>query len=116
VEEIDVNTKDKSTARSSNKIAILQGFAFVFLSVFAGVICPLFTSMFRGPVGGDSWQAWLLTNLHWHWTVPLGVVLAVLTVWISNKLSQTARAVFGLVVSLVLLGFALLLTWLMLLA
>jgi hypothetical protein len=109
-----MDTDEKTVARPSNKIAFFQGFAFIFLSLFAGVVCPMFTFMAFDPDGAESWQTSLLMKLHWHWTLPIGIVLAILTVAISRKLQPTAKAVFGLLVGLFLLAIALFMSWLML--
>jgi hypothetical protein len=109
-----MDANEKPIKRPSYKIAFFQGFAFIFLSLFAGVVCPMFTFMAFDPEGEDSWKKSVLMNLHWHWTLPIGILLAVLTYLISSKLPPTAKAVFGLLVGLFLLAIALSLSWLML--
>lgn len=109
-----MDSNEKHTGRKLYKVALLQGTAFVFLSLFAGAVCPSIASMVQGPEGPATWQASLLLGLRWYWTFPIGIVLAVLTIWISSKLPETARAIFGLFTSLVLLAIAAFLTWLML--
>ncbi len=109
-----MDANGKHTGRALSKIAILQGVAMIFLAFFAGVVCPRIAGMVQDPENPASWQASLLFGLRWHWTLPVGIVLAVLTGWISSRLKETARAVFGLLISLALLAFAVFLTWLML--
>jgi hypothetical protein len=105
---------EKPTAGALSKIAIFQGIAMILLALFAGAVCPQIAGMLQDPENPASWQASLLFGLKWHWTLPVGVVLAVLTVWISSRLQEKGKAVFLLLASLLLLAFAGFLTWLML--
>jgi hypothetical protein len=109
-----METAEKHTDRKLYKIALLQGFAFIFLSLFAGAVCPSIASMVQDPESPASWQASLLFGLKWYWTLPVGIALAGLIIWISSKLSETAKALFGLFMGLVLLAIAVFLAWLML--
>jgi hypothetical protein len=109
-----MNNNENRSERTFSKIAVLQGVAFVFLSLFAGVVCPSIANLTQDPENPTSWQASLLLGLRWYWTLPVGAILAVLTIVVSNRLPPTPRAIFGLVISLVLLAFAIFLMWLML--
>jgi hypothetical protein len=109
-----MNHNGKRAGRTFNKIALLQGVVFIFLSLFAGVVCPFIARLVHFPDDGAPWQASLLFGLNWYWTLPVGIVLAVLIIWISNKLPEKARVIFGFFTSMVLLAFALFLTWLLL--
>jgi hypothetical protein len=109
-----MNTNVKQSARTLSKVALLQGFAFIFLSLFAGAVCPSIASMLQDPESPTSWQASFLFGLKWYWTLPVGIALAGLIILISSKLPETAKAIFALITGLALLAFAVFLSWLML--
>ena len=88
-----------ATSGLLRKIPILEAVAFVFLSLYAVTVCPFVLNM---QTGGEpvSWPARFVQGLRWYWTLPVGVVLAALTIWIPRSLSETATAIFCAAVSL----------------
>jgi hypothetical protein len=106
---------DEERAQPSVRtLRIVQPVAILFLSLFAGVVCPHLGQQSWESEKATGWQEAVLLNLHGPWTLPVGMGLAAAVFLVLCKIPPAAGVVFGLVVSLLLLVSAGLLTWVLL--
>lgn len=96
---------DKKTCPEWTTSNLLGIFAFLLLS-FQGVVCPVIIEMYRGFALKLEWPHYLLSVVHWYWTVPLGILSAVALAWKAKHLPSRLNHIIDLVVFLILLAEA----------
>ena len=102
---------EERAIRNVRTLRILQPVAVVFLSLFAGIVCPYVAARHTPSADTARWQVSVLLDLHWHWTLPVGIGLAMVLFWSLGRIRPIPGLVFGFLVSLALVTTAAFLTY-----
>ena len=60
---------EERAIRNVRTLRILQAVPVVFLSLFAGIVCPYMAGRHTPSADTPGWQVSVLLGLHWHWTM-----------------------------------------------
>ncbi len=82
----------------------LLGLFGIALLMFEGMASSVFVDMYRAFGIDNYWPQRVHKFTHWQWTLPCGVVLAVVLVWKANIVSVRRNRAIDLIVCLVLFG------------